>query len=111
MFRDSMDFPAIVERFWDAAARRDFDAVAMCFSQDAEVTDEDETRKGRAAIAAWQAASRAKWNYTVTATGFEPTNDGVRVMAHLEGDFPGGEADVVYRFSIEGDLIHRLVVE
>ena len=99
-------------RFWDSAARRDFDAVAECFTEDAEVSDENELRRGRAAIAAWQAAARAKWDYTVTATGGEPTADGgLKVEARLEGNFPGGVADVTYTFWLKDDLIRRLTIE
>jgi len=107
-----MDHPPIVTRFWDAAARRDFDAVAECFTEDAEVTDENEVRRGRAAIAAWQAATRAKWDYTVTTTGGEPAVDGgFKVSARLEGSFPGGVADVAYTFSLKDGLILRLTIE
>jgi ketosteroid isomerase-like protein len=107
-----VDQPSIVRRFWDSAARRDFDAVAECFTEDAEVTDENEVRRGRAAIAAWQAAARAKWDYTVTATGGERTVDGgFKVMARLDGNFPGGVADVAYTFSLKDGLIHRLTIE
>ena len=107
-----VDQPAIVSRFWDSAARRDFDAVAKCFTEDAEVTDENELRRGRASIAAWQAAARAKWEYTVTAMGGKPTADGgFKVEARLDGNFPGGVADVTYTFWLKDDLIRRLTIE
>jgi hypothetical protein len=107
-----VDQPPIVTRFWDSAARRDFDAVAECFTEDAEVSDENELRRGRAAIAAWQAAARARWEYTVTATGGEPTVEGAfKVTARLEGNFPGRVADVAYTFSLKDGLIQRLTIE
>lgn len=33
------------------------------------------------------------------------------VTAHLEGDFPGGVADLLYRFDLDGGSIRRLVIE
>jgi hypothetical protein len=30
------------------------------------------------------------------------------VSHHLEGDFPGGKADLDYRFALEGERIERL---
>jgi hypothetical protein len=32
-------------------------------------------------------------------------------MQHLEGDFPGGVADLHFRFALDGALISRLVIE
>jgi hypothetical protein len=35
----------------------------------------------------------------------------VDVLQRLEGDFPGGVADLHYRFTLDGDLISGLVIE
>jgi hypothetical protein len=32
-------------------------------------------------------------------------------MQHLEGDFPGGVADLHFRFALDGALISQLVIE
>jgi len=101
--------PEIVTRFIKAAAERDYEAVAACFTQDAVVEDESQSHIGREAIRRWQEATRARWEYTVTATGGRPDADGEYVVsAHLSGNFPGAEADVEYRFALQGDLIARL---
>ena len=39
------------------------------------------------------------------------TGTTVDVEQHLEGDFPGGVADLHYRFTLDGALIDRLVIE
>jgi ketosteroid isomerase-like protein len=101
--------PEAVARFMRAAAERDYDGVASCFAEDAVVEDESQSHHGREAIRRWQEGTRAKWEYTVTATGSRPDGpSGYLVSAHLSGNFPGGEADVVYRFTLRGDLIEHL---
>ena len=109
MSRSAKGQPEIVTRFMSAAAARDYEAVAACFTEDAVVEDESRSHRGREAIRRWQERTRAKWDYTVTATGGKPDADaGHIVSAHLSGNFPGGEADVEYRFRFRGDLIAYL---
>lgn len=104
--------PETVTRFMKAAAERDYEAVASCFTEDAVVEDESNSHHGRDAIRRWQEGTRAKWEYTVTATGGRPDGtSGYLVPAHLSGNFPGGEADVVYRFTLQGNLIERLRID
>ncbi len=101
--------PAVVERFINSADNRDFDAIATCFTEDGTVEDEDRTHRGRRQIRAWQQESRSKWDYTVTVVSGEPAGESdYRVTAHLTGNFPGGEADVEYRFSVRAGLISHL---
>ena len=45
----------------------------------------------------------------MTVDGSEQVGEGeYRLTAHLKGKFPGGEADVDYRFSIRDGLISSL---
>jgi ketosteroid isomerase-like protein len=104
--------PAAITRFMDAAARRDYEALAACFAEDPTVSDEERTHRGRNEIRQWQKDTRAQWDYTVTVVGGEVAGaDEYLLAVHLQGNFPGGEADVNYRFTMRGDLIARLVVE
>lgn len=64
--------PAAIGCFMDAAAQRDYDALAACFTEDATVSDEGQTHRGRSQIRRWQKDTRAKWIYTVTIVGGEP---------------------------------------
>jgi len=93
-----------------AAAERDYEAAAACFTEDAVVEDEGLSHRGREAIRRWQEDTRAKWQYSISETGGKPDAEkvGYVVSAHLSGNFPGGEADVEYRFRFRGDLIAHL---
>ena len=103
--------PAVVTRFVKAARDRDFATIGQCFTEDATVVDEQQTHRGRSEIQQWQAASRKKWEYTFTAKGGSPRGpDGYVIDGHLSGNFPGGEADVMYAFTLRAGLISRLEI-
>ncbi len=101
--------PDVVTRYLAAADAKDPSAVAACFADHGTVVDEGVTYTGRDEIAAWRERSLSKWTYTTTVTGSEPLGaDRFRVTVHLIGDFPGGEVDLAYDFTIAGGLIAAL---
>ena len=102
------DTPEVVDRYLRAADARDVDALVACFAEDGTVLDEGETYVGRDAIRGWREGLASKYTYTVTVTGSAPVGDGFDVTTHLEGDFPGGEADLTYHFGLRDGLITSL---
>jgi ketosteroid isomerase-like protein len=103
--------PHAVERFVEAAASREFAAIAECFTEDATVSDEGHTHRGRAQIRKWQEEGRKRWEYTLTVKdGRARSADGYIMRGHLRGNFPGGEADVEYDFTVRDGLISRLAI-
>lgn len=103
--------PTAIRRFVDAAAKRDFAAVGECFTEDATVSDEGQTYRGRTDIRRWQEASREKWEYALTVKrGTLLRPDAYVFEGHLTGNFPGGQADVTYSFTLHAGLISRLVI-
>jgi len=100
-----------VQRFVDAAASHDFAAIAECFTDDATVTDEERTHRGRAEIRKWQEDGRQRWEYTLTVRGGKARGaDGYVLQGRLTGNFPGGAADVEYDFTVRDGLISRLAI-
>ncbi|WP_128644815.1 nuclear transport factor 2 family protein [Rhodococcus sp. BS-15] len=83
------------------------------FTADAVVTDEGHDHSGRGEIEAWLTASvsESEYTYTTEFTGATTTGTTVDVVQHLEGNFPGGVVDLHYRFTLDGALIQRLVIE
>lgn len=78
------------------------------FAEGASVTDGGQTMVGRETIEAWLRAASTKYSCTVTVTGHE---DG-HLFACLEGDFPGGVADLDYAYELdETGRIARLVIQ
>lgn len=81
------------------------------FTADAIVTDEGRDYTGREEIGAWLATAAGEYTYTSEFTGATTTGTTVDVGQHLEGNFPGGTADLHYRFTLNGTSICRLVIE
>jgi uncharacterized protein (TIGR02246 family) len=104
-----MAVPEVVTRYFEADARRDIDAVVALFADDAVVVDEGETWRGIDEIRAWRDGPASKYEYTTEVFDTEPTGeDGYVVTGRLEGNFPGGTADVTWRFTVDGDRISHL---
>lgn len=106
------DLPATIATYLTAHKERDAATALKAFADDAVVTDEGETYRGLDEIGHWLASAGTEFTFTtdfVGATTPEPSR--YDVVQHLEGDFPGGVADLHFRFTMDGDLIGRLVIE
>jgi ketosteroid isomerase-like protein len=108
------EVPEIIARYMALATApraSDADAIAACFTDDGEVEDEGETRRGRAAISEWWRGPATAFQYTVEVQRTQAqTDDRVVVFTRLSGDFPGGTADVANRFTLRDDLIASLEI-
>lgn len=103
--------PDTIKTFMTALAAREDDRALATITHDAVVTDEGRDYKGTEEIGAWLASSVSEYTYTSEFTGATMTDTTVDVAQHLEGNFPGGVADLHFRFMLDGQLISRLVIE
>lgn len=107
--------PDTVRTFMTALDARDVDHALATLTTDAVVIDEGHDYTGRDEIGPWIATAASEYTYTTAFTGAtvleRQTGTTVEVGQHLEGDFPGGVADLHYRFTLDGALISRLVIE
>jgi hypothetical protein len=103
--------PDTIKTFMSALDAREDDRALATFTVDAAVTDEGRDYKGRDEIAAWLTASVGEYTYTSQFTGATTTDTTIDVRQHLEGNFPGGVADLHFRFTLDGALISQLVIE
>jgi hypothetical protein len=103
--------PETVKTFMTALDARAVDQVLATLSADAAVTDEGHDYTGHDEIGNWVATAAAEYTYTTAFTGSSSTDTGVDLTQHLEGNFPGGVADLHYRFTLDGALISRVVIE
>jgi hypothetical protein len=79
---------------------------------DAVVIDEGRTLRGIGEIRAWRENVAAAYEYTTEVRSVVLSGDGRYVArVHLEGNFPGGTVDLVYRFTIGSDAIQKLEIE
>jgi ketosteroid isomerase-like protein len=109
------ELPDTIKAFMTALDAREVDQVLATLTTDAVVTDEGHDFKGHDEIGAWLTDAANEYTYTTAFTGAtvleRQTGTTVDVGQHLEGNFPGGVADLHYRFTLDGALISRLVIE
>lgn len=103
--------PDTITTFMTALDARQVDRALATLTTDAVVTDEGHDHAGHDMIGTWIATAASEYTYTTEFTGATTTEAGVDVGRHLEGDFPGGVADLTYRFTLDGTLISRVVIE
>lgn len=104
--------PVAVTAYLTSHQARDAAAALVIFADDASVTDEGHVHRGRTEIAAWLADAGSEFTYTTEFVGAARVGPSdYHVRQRLEGDFPGGVADLHYRFTLVGGLIGRLVIE
>lgn len=93
-----------------AADKRDVEAIARCFTNDAVVKDEGHTHTGIAAIRRWKAETSTKYTYTSEPFALE-RNDGMTIVtSRLTGDFPGSPVDLRFFFRLERGKIAFLEI-
>ena len=86
--------------------------LLSAFAPDATVVDDGNTYKGHDEIHSWRENAASEYTYTVEITHAEKIDDTHYVLtSHLEGNFPGGVVDLIYRFTLdETGLIANLEI-
>ena len=102
--------PGPIDAYFAAKKTNDVEGMTSQFGDDAFVTDEGKSMRGRAAIRKWIDETNAKYQYTVAVTGVSETADGANVACRLTGDFPGSPVDVEYAFGLNDGKITSLEV-
>ncbi|WP_406055116.1 nuclear transport factor 2 family protein [Kribbella sp. NBC_00889] len=106
-----MNLPATITNYLAAHTARDLDAATRWYAADAVVTDDGTTYRGRDEIRAWLGRAASEYTYTSELVAARQVDDTTYVATHhLEGDFPGGTVDLDFTFSLDEDLITRLVI-
>ncbi|MEU8078901.1 nuclear transport factor 2 family protein [Catellatospora citrea] len=105
------ELPVAITGYLLAHGRRDTETALASYTTDAVVTDEGHTYRGPAQIRNWLASAASEYTFTTELVGasmVDATHYDVR--QHLAGDFPGGTADLHYRFTMRGASIAELVI-
>ena len=103
--------PEVISTYLTAAAASDIDTLVTTSAIDGEVLDESRTHSGREAIRAWRDSVASAYEYTLEVLGAEPQGEErYLVRTHLEGNFPGGQVDLTYRFTLHDGLIRALEI-
>jgi hypothetical protein len=103
--------PAPVRRFLAAHAARDTGTALALLRPDAVVVDDGRTYRGTEEVLGFLRRAGSEFSYTSELVAARRVDDtGWVAVHHLEGDFPGGQVDLEYRFVLDGDLIAQLVI-
>jgi SnoaL-like domain len=103
--------PEAIVRYLKAADDKDARALASCFTTDGTVVDEGRTYRGHDEIVAWRENLASQFEYTTEVLSSDPVGeDGYRVTVRVEGNFPGGVADLGYDFRLRDGLIAALTI-
>jgi ketosteroid isomerase-like protein len=106
------DLPTEITSYLDAHQAHDVERAVPFYAADAVVTDEDHDYRGPGEIGAWMAQAGSQYTYTTTLTGAYRIDALHYDVTHrLEGDFPGGVADLHFRFTLRDGRIARLRIE
>ena len=75
------------------------------------VVDQGETFRGTREVLGFLRSAGGEFTYTTELIGAQRVDDAHWVAVNrLEGDFPGGVAELRYRFTLADDLIAELVI-
>jgi ketosteroid isomerase-like protein len=109
---DPAELPETITRYLDAHRVHDTSTALGAFAGDAVVVDDGKTYAGTAAIERWLTAAASEYTYTTELTAAHRIDASHYVVTnHLEGDFPGGQVDLRYRFTFHDGLIDDLTIE
>ncbi|MFI5611717.1 nuclear transport factor 2 family protein [Amycolatopsis sp. NPDC051903] len=109
---DTRALPAVITTYLTVDQARDLDPALACYTDDAVVTDEGRTHRGKHEIRNWLNRAASRYTYTTTlVAAHHVDNEHYVAVHHLQGDFPGGVVDLRLQFTLDGDRIAELVIE
>jgi hypothetical protein len=103
-----LELPTPIVSYIDAENRHDIEAVAVCFSENATVRDEERTIRGLAAIKQWKAETTKKYRHTMEPLAAKPQGNKFVVTNRLAGNFPGSPIELEFVFTLENEKISSL---
>jgi ketosteroid isomerase-like protein len=104
--------PETINSYLVAHQARDLDTAVGYYTADAVAVDEGHAYRGPKQIRDWLATAATEYTYTIELTGASRTDDNHYVATHhLEGNFPGGVADLQFKFTLRDGRISQLTIE
>lgn len=103
--------PATVREFLAAHVADDADTASSFLAEDVVVVDQGETVRGREDAHAFLRDAGSEFEYSTEQLGARRVDDAHWVVTlRLEGTFPGGVAELDYRFTLRNGLVAELVI-
>ena len=105
-----IDLPPLLDLYVKAENAGDIDAFSQCFAADAMVRDEGRSHQGKAAIRAWMAEAKKKYNHTVEPLELTKLDGKTLLKARVSGNFPGSPVTLASIFVIADGKIVSLEI-
>jgi ketosteroid isomerase-like protein len=103
--------PTTVRDFLTAHIAYDADTASSFLTEDAVIVDQDQSFRGREETHAFLRDAGSEFEYTTEQIGARRIDDARWVVTlRLEGTFPGGVAELDYRFALRDGLVAELVI-
>lgn len=102
--------PDAIARYLHSRGADNEASLSEYFHAHAVVRDEGQTFRGLNAISAWKAAAEAKYQYRLMPLGLSREGGTFKLLAHLEGNFPGNRVDLIHVFGLKDGLIDSLEI-
>ncbi len=107
----SESLPPAVRDFMAAQIAGDADTSSSFFTEDVVLVDQGETVHGKEQARAFLRDAGSGIEYTTEQIGAHRVDDAHWVVTvRLEGTFPGGVAELDYRFALRDDRVAELVI-
>jgi ketosteroid isomerase-like protein len=105
-----MHLPPAIDLYVKAENAGDVESLAECFASDAIVRDEGHTYEGLAAIKAWKAETKKRYNHIVEPLEVAQRDGKTVLKAKLSGNFPGSPVTLAFSFVFEDGKITSLEI-
>ena len=102
--------PPAIARYLDAQSAVGPTGFAECFSATAVVRDEGHAYQGLSSILEWKKSTDARYQVRTTPLGIFREGNHFTLLAHVVGNFPGKQIDLVHRFTIKDEVIKALEI-
>lgn len=107
----SEQLPATIRAYLTAHGAGDPDTAIRSFTTNAVVVDEGHSFRGAEEVLGFLRHAGGQYTYTSELIGAQRLDDARWIaVVRLEGSFPGGVAELRYRFTLVDDLIAQLVI-
>ncbi len=101
----------LIEKYTNASNKNNKAEFVSCFAEDAEVTDENKTIKGRDAIGKWFESAKEMYSHKMRLIEVNETANGCLMTAEVSGNFEGSPVDLNYNITVQAGLITGLRID
>jgi len=106
----AITLPPPINAYYTAEQNSDFKALARCFTPEGVVRDEGREIEGHAAIAAWMAEAKAKYDHRTEVLSAREADGAWMLRVRVSGSFPNSPVTLEQSFHLADGLIAALEI-